>query len=130
MDDITAPDDDHLESRRADQKRALAEYAARLEVEKRERRQRGDAGRPSRRGESAEDKALQLLLEGAVGVTLAQPGRVEALVEGDTTTHRVGWSDIGSWSCDCEASVFRRSCSHIRAVRRVVRLTTKEEQDE
>jgi hypothetical protein len=119
------PDYD-LEAKREDAKTRLAEYAEQLEAEKAERRSAESGSR--RRRSDVESKALELLVEGAVGITEVVPGRVRALVEGDTGSHQVGWLDWSGWSCDCESGKWRRRCSHVDAVKRVVRLTTRSEE--
>lgn len=121
--DVPDPD---FEARREATKRRLAEYAEQLESEKQERLALEPADR-RRRGD-VHEKALELLVEGAVGVTSITPGRLEAEVAGDSGVHRVWWSDLDGWWCDCPASIFRRRCSHQEAVKRVVKLTTREEE--
>jgi hypothetical protein len=108
-----------LEERKAQARLALTEYAERLEREKAERAESG-----GRRRSDREEKAIELLVEGAVGI-IAE-GRLEADVVGDSDVYRVAWSEGDGWSCSCPGAGFRRRCSHQLAVMRASKLVTSE----
>ncbi|MDP9337027.1 MAG: hypothetical protein M3Q30_27445 [Actinomycetota bacterium] len=70
--------------------------------------------------ESATVKAVRLLVQGRVRVSLVRAGRCWATVNGDTSTYSVGCAR-GQWHCSCPA--YGRRCAHIRAVQAVVDLS-------
>ena len=65
-----------------------------------------------------EAKAVRLLGQGAVTVRRVTDEEVIASVRGDHGNHLVAWRVSGDWQCSCKS--WRRVCSHIAAVERVV----------
>ncbi len=73
--------------------------------------------RPPRGREVAGWKAEMMLVEGRVQVTRVGPHSVAAVVQGDRGVYEAGWRN-GEWYCSCRS---RTACSHLDALRRVVR---------
>lgn len=71
--------------------------------------------------ENARVKAKRLLVESRVMLRSVAPGRVNALVRGDSGCLREVTYD-GHWFCPCPA---RGTCSHIMAVESVVLVTDR-----
>lgn len=67
--------------------------------------------------ESAAAKAGRLLAEGRVILVEVAAGTCTATVRGSRTVHHVVFA-AGEWTCTCPSRT--PSCSHRRAVRRVV----------
>lgn len=63
------------------------------------------------KGETLDDKARRLIVQGRVRVVDLKPRRRVVTVQGDTGTHRVVWIR-NQWHCSCPA---RGECSHARA---------------
>ncbi len=72
--------------------------------------------------ESLQEKALRLIRDGRLVVTLVDSERVEAHVRSSSTDgeHVVGYQR-GGWYCDCEALRFGQRCSHLASVQLVTR---------
>jgi len=74
----------------------------------------------TRARESLTERAVQLVCDGRLVVTLVDGERVEAHVRGTDSTHLVGYQR-GGWYCDCEAARHAQRCSHLAAVQLVCR---------
>lgn len=59
-------------------------------------------------------KSARLLYTGRVHV----PDVYRVIVDGDTGQRTVTWEQ-GEWECDCPGYLYRRTCSHVDAVRAV-----------
>jgi hypothetical protein len=57
-------------------------------------------------------KADRLLRTGRVHVAVDT-----AVITGDTGRHTLWVNDEGLWACDCASYTYRRTCSHIAALR-------------
>jgi hypothetical protein len=81
----------------------------------------------TRARESLQEKALRLIRDGRLVVTLVDGERVEAHVRSSSTDgeHLVGYRR-GGWYCDCEAHRFGQRCSHLAALQLVARRPTRE----
>ncbi len=74
---------------------------------------------------SLTERALQLIAEGRLVVTLVDGEQVQATVRGTDTTHLVGYRR-GGWYCDCQAHQYGQRCTHLAAVQLVCRRPTRE----
>ncbi len=74
---------------------------------------------------SLTERALQLIADGRLVVTLVDGEQVQATVRGTDTTHLVGYRR-GGWYCDCQAHQYGQRCTHLAAVQLVCRRPTRE----
>jgi hypothetical protein len=74
----------------------------------------------TRARESLQEKALRLISDGRLVVTLVDGERVEARVCGTDREHIVTY-ERGGWRCSCEAARFNQRCSHLAAAQLVCR---------
>src|SRR6266511_1102161 len=74
----------------------------------------------TRARESLTERALALIADGRLVVTLVDGERVEATVRATDTTHLVGYRR-GGWYCDCEAHRFGQRCTHLASLQLVTR---------
>ncbi len=79
----------------------------------------------TRARESLTERALRLIGEGRLVVTLVDGEQVQAHVRGTDTTHVVGYRR-GGWYCDCQAHQYGQRCRHLAAVQLVCRRPTRE----
>ncbi len=74
----------------------------------------------TRARESLQEKALRLIRDGRLIVTLVDGERIEAHVRGTDAEHVVTYQR-GGWRCSCEAARFNQRCSHLASVQLVTR---------
>jgi len=74
---------------------------------------------------SLTERALQLIADGRLVVTLVDGEQVQATVRGTDTTHLVGYRR-GGWYCDCQAARYNQRCTPLAAVQLVCRRPTRE----
>jgi len=74
---------------------------------------------------SLTERALRLIADGRLVVTLVDGEQVQATVRGTDTTHLVGYRR-GGWYCDCQAHQYGQRCTHLAAVQLVCRRPTRE----
>ncbi len=79
----------------------------------------------TRARESLTERALALIADGRLVVTLVDGEQVQATVRGTDTTHLVGYRR-GGWYCDCQAHRFGQRCRHLAAVQLVCRRPTRQ----
>lgn len=78
--------------------------------------------------ENAATKARRLLTEGRVTVLIRDRVHLEAVVRGDSgIEHRVAHDFTAGWTCDCEATAFKSSCSHVQALQLIVLLNRRQQ---